>query len=1180
MVLKKYIMLLLPFTVFSQGPTQSQNYVKGKEYKIATLSSLSSPSIQEASQTIIYYDGLGRPIQMIAKQQSPNGKNIILPIEYDDKGREIKKYLPYPTQDSGEEYQANAVTDILNYAPYQGQNPYNEILFEQSSLNRVLKHASPGADWMLNSGHEIALEYQSNTASGSGSVKKFRAVATWNGTTGLYDTQLYQDAYYGEGELFKNVKKNENWTAGTENTSELFTDKEGREVLRRNYDGANVLDTYYVYDQFGNLAYSIPPKAGMTFSQDILDKLCYQYKYDSRNRLVEKKIPGKQWQFVVYDKLNRVVATGPALPPFSNLVQSGWNITKYDAYDRPILTAWMSSPSNINSAQRKLKQDERNSQTSNFSESRNATTADITIAGVSFRYSNVCVPTSGYHVLTVNYYDDYEFPEAIVIPSSVEGQAVFYNNANKPLGLLTGRWIRASKTSTSYRRKLFAVLYDKEARPLRKFMRNHELGAGGYTQVDTKYDFQGKTEYTLMSHKRINSDNNILIRDSYIYSDQNRLLSHKNQINSQPAQLIASNEYDELGKIISKKIGDSEADPLQKIDYSYNVRGWLTGINDITALQQIGDPADLFALKINYNMVQNEQNYVGKALFNGNISETYWKTSTDNVLRKYGYFYDGLNRLKEAVYQKPGNAVPVPGSYNENIEYDVNGNISYLRRTGDTDGVFPVQVIDDMTYDYEINSNRLLKVTDNPSTATSGFRDGINSGNDYTYDENGNLLSDFNKGITSITYNHLNYPTKIIFGTSGSIEYLYDADGNKIEKVVNTGTSAVTTKYLDGFQYIDDVLQFFPTDEGYVSKNGSNFRYVFQYRDHLGNVRVSYSKNPTSSEIEIIEENNYYPFGLKHSGYNNSNQYQYGNSEGEKYKFNGKEYQSDLSLNVYDFGARNYDPALGRWMNLDPLAETSISISPYAFALDNPVYFIDPDGMDEYDYDMEDGDGWVETQNGKLRYDKDIHGPDDVKNPNEHYICEECVHTREDGVRMTLYDREYDEGGERNWEYGDHLGDKNDDRATVDDTDPDVDPDGSDDHGDAPDTNDLADSLLDMVDDNNRERIDLDIKFDKNSTNFDRSSSDLSDLVKALIDNPGIEIEILGNASYQKESKMTEKSKTSIDGQKGRTVGELQDLRAKVIKDHLVQGGINPSRLHSGKGEIGERKTVSIRVKR
>ena len=207
------------------------------------------------------------------------------------------------------------------------------------------------------------------------------------------------------------------------------------------------------------------------------------------------------------------------------------------------------------------------------------------------------------------------------------------------------------------------------------------------------------------------------------------------------------------------------------------------------------------------------------------------------------------------------------------------------------------------------------------------------------------MTLDKNKKITAITYNHLNLPTKIVF-TTGNIVYIYNAAGQKVHKVVTTITpaSVVTTDYLGGYQYKNTVMQFFPTAEGYVKNtpvSGTNtYSYVFNYTDHLGNTRLSYTKNPSTNALTILEENNYYPFGLKHNGYNPISPV-----PENRRLFNGKELQEELGLNMYDYGARNYDPSLVRWMNVDPLAETSRRFSPYTYALNNPVLFIDPDGM-------------------------------------------------------------------------------------------------------------------------------------------------------------------------------------------------------------------------------------------
>lgn len=306
----------------------------------------------------------------------------------------------------------------------------------------------------------------------------------------------------------------------------------------------------------------------------------------------------------------------------------------------------------------------------------------------------------------------------------------------------------------------------------------------------------------------------------------------------------------------------------------------------------------------------------------------------------------------------------------------------------DTDGMQFENPIDNLTYLYDdTNKNQLLRVFD--STANpQGFSDdsdGISdTEDDYAYDDNGNMTHDDNKGITHITYNHLNLPVEIIFGTYGKIAYLYNATGLKLKKTVTEGTTITTTDYLSGFQYKNLVLQFFPHAEGYVNATeemvvmgGTSYRfnYVFNYTDHLGNIRLSYSLDPSTKVLKIIEENHYYPFGLKHSGYNSDKMMYTKEAEvlkikpvpplfitSYKYKYNGKEYQDELGLNMYDYGARNYDPALGRWMNIDPLAEKSRRFSPYVYALNNPVYFIDPDGMQAIDND----DIFQVDQKGKI----------------------------------------------------------------------------------------------------------------------------------------------------------------------------------------------------------------------
>ncbi len=208
------------------------------------------------------------------------------------------------------------------------------------------------------------------------------------------------------------------------------------------------------------------------------------------------------------------------------------------------------------------------------------------------------------------------------------------------------------------------------------------------------------------------------------------------------------------------------------------------------------------------------------------------------------------------------------------------------------------------------------------------------------------MITDANKGITSILYNHLNLPTEVKFNGSNTqkINYTYDASGTKLKKVANNNGSVTTTDYASGYVYENNVLQFFNHPEGYVEPDGNGFQYVYQYKDHLGNIRLNYADLDGNGSInpseEILLEKNYYPFGGLHKGYNNVVK-----GREHKYGFGGKEYQDEMNLNWYDVTARNYDPFLGRWMNLDPLAEDMRRHSPYNFAFNNPVYFQDYDGM-------------------------------------------------------------------------------------------------------------------------------------------------------------------------------------------------------------------------------------------
>ena len=951
--------LLFAVTVgYSQ--TATKNYVKETTRRTASAGQpipLGTTNTHLVSTT--YYDGLGRPVQMIDQNSSPNdNKNIVTHIEYEKNIGQIKEYLPFiatgtkqvppiflggsPTTGYHSDFVDNAKdqTDIFYNTPtYEYTvNPYSEVRKEASPRQRTLETGFPGANWAISNvgfmnpapedlRNSIRSSYHLNTSS---EIKRYTVSTTFS--DGVYKNSIYENGFYPANTLTRTVIKDENWKAGdgSNNTVEEFKDVRGNVVLKRTYNNAEAHDTYYVYNHLDLLAFVIPPMANATVSGDHLNKWCYQYHYDAKKRLVEKKLPQKDWEYIVYDKADRVVMTGPVYNPFGN-GNKGWLITKYDAFGRSVYTGYYEN-NNFNSAARTSF-----AQTNFVVESKSAAN---TIDGITVHYSNTSFPTS-FKLLSVNYYDDYSFPGAPTSFPTVETQTV--NTVLK--GQLTGSWARVLTTAASTAGNLSYNLYDNKYRVIRSYSQNH---LGGYTQVDSQLNFTGTPAKTVTYQKQNSSATVLSFTDVYTYDRRDRLTKQTKQIGTGAIETIVSNTYDELGVLITKNIGGTSGN-LQKVDYKYNIRGWLTDINNAEMDYTDGEN-DLFQYKINYNQsaIQN------KNLFNGNISSVWVRTKVDNSFKGYVYWYDHLNRLTQAknmYYHRPGGWLMgqyMDDSYGEAVSYDKNGNILTLDRTGELLDAQQALTIDNLTYAY--NGNQLLSVTDHSSpTVNDGFKDGNKVGNDYAYDTFGNITQDKNKGITAISYNHLNLPYQVTFSNGSNIKYTYDAAGTRLKKQVQpSGGALVTTDYVNGFQYENNVLQFFPHAEGYVKRNTNNtYLYVYQYKDHLGNIRLSYADVNANGTIqpasEILEENNYYPFGLKHKGYNevvNSNR----SEAAEKYKYNGKELNEDLGMNVYEYGWRQYDPAIGRFQNIDRFTEKYMPLSPYSYAANNPLKYIDVKG--------------------------------------------------------------------------------------------------------------------------------------------------------------------------------------------------------------------------------------------
>lgn len=928
------------------------NHIRNIVPRIATTST-STLGNSEKVESISYFDGLGRGVQNVAIRAGGNSGDIITHIEYDEFGRNVKDYLPYSSTSDIGTYRTDALSATNTYydataydADFPGMttadiNPYSEKLLETSPLSRVLQQGAPGKAWKLGEGNEIEFAYATNTGT---EVRRYEVtiakttannVVTYVPTLVLNTLSRNNYGYYEADQLYKTVTKDENHdgTTSKNHTVEEFKDKQGRVILKRTYgasdinmdgdaidagEAVTVHDTYYVYDIYGNLTFVLPPKSDAhTAIPDTteLSELCYQYRYDDLNRLVEKKVPGKDWEYIVYNKLDQPILTRDA-----NLsAQTKWLFTKYDAFGRIAYTGYITSGSTRTALQ--------NAADNTALQFVTKSATSTTIAGTTIYYTNdtSVYPTSNITELyTINYYDNYTFDKVAGNSESAYGVTPITN----PKGLPTGSKIRVLGTSQWITNVTY---YDSKERSIYQYSYNATFGSTD--KVKHQLDFVGNILKTSASHARTGFST-LTTEDVFTYDHMGRLEKQTQAINGASVpEVIAENTFDDLGQMVQKGVG-GQTSRLQTVDYRYNVRGWLKQINDPSSLG-----TDLFALRLNYNTT--EMGIGVDPLYNGNISETVWRSAYTgtygNRKRGYAYSYDALNRIVGGEFRRANSSGT---SFNEQdntydisgVVYDRNGNITALSRKGHTNALATTfGDMDILGYAYETSSNRLKKVKDT-GNSTYGFVDGSDIAAEYTYDSNGNMLRDYNKGITSnIVYNHLNLPTQVTLG-GGNIQYLYDATGVKLRKTVSTGG---TTEYIGNVVYENGSLKFFNHAEGYVEPDGSGgYDYVYQYRDHLGNIRLSYKKS--GSTLEIQEENNYYPFGLKHEGYNNTPSANY------PYKYNGVEFNESLGLKLYEMDLRQYDPAIARWTSIDPVVHHSMST--YNAFDNNPIFWADPSG--------------------------------------------------------------------------------------------------------------------------------------------------------------------------------------------------------------------------------------------
>jgi RHS repeat-associated protein len=953
------------FGRFKRAKDHEGNVVKEHDYQFAANNNfikeyiplIASSSLQmglnNTQQNTSFFDGLGRPSQQLAYFASGDAASDIISnaTVYDNYGRVAQSYRSFSNAGYGS--QAAIPSSILgDTAPFSSVDTY-----DNSPLNRAKKTYGVGVAW------RNATKYNETRYLVGLGIRKYDA----------YSWGAFSPGNYGSNDVQLTESVSEQG-----NALRIYTDNNGKQLLKEQQtDGGDWLRTSYIYDQFDRLAYSIQPAmydALGSFVENDANFMAgvFAYHYDARGRVIEKHVPGGGWTKLIYDKLDRVIASQDD----KQATQNNWALIKYDALGRTIFTGLRAIANTRQGIQNDI-----NALATQYEERASSGLSNQVLGYTN--QSGLGIDAS--HVYQVNYYDDY----APLAGLNLDFGGSFLPQYTNAKGLPTGSRIKNQATNNWINS---ANYYDSKNRPIQYQTRFEGSSTVSYIGGDNQYGFNGELLKNWQLIVKIGG--NIQTKKEYTYDHRLRKKTFSYSIgtawNDHNPQLIANYTYDNLGQLIRKKIRPDRtysgysgvvdyinrttnpspnsqdiatkaicilpntlingatgsytgkigtAVPvgpdvlgLQTIDYAYHIRGMLNCVNCTN-----GTPAlkttenDFFALKYDYETA---------GFWDGNIGKQSWiklPQSGGNVgqLRSYTYNYDKASRLKSATFAGIGSEnYSIP-----NMNYDKNGNITNLQRSGASGAGGAFGMIDNLSYNY--TGNRLNYVNDaiSSSVGTGDFKDV--AGNDYSYNADGSLYSDANKGINSILYDQFLKKPSTITMAGNTLNYYYDGAGQKIKQTSTTGQETqyfgelilkknTSTGLLEPYQLSNE--------EGRSVWNPATTSWLqeYEYRDNLGNLRLSYRDetigNPAVRNAPVIvSSQDTDPWGLELNGLS------YENQGANQYKFNGIEYNQ--STKTHDALFRNLDSQIGRWWQVDP--KPDYSMSTYTAMNNNPILFAD-----------------------------------------------------------------------------------------------------------------------------------------------------------------------------------------------------------------------------------------------
>ena len=917
-------------------PLLKDSYVADSWNNVTVLTSRDGGEMSMMT-TVTWLDDFGREESVHQVGFTPSHKTLMSLTEYDGHGRVSKRWLPalatpqrviLPGLHTVTYLDAHVrPEDIMpgsSEANLGDGAPYSEVIYDGSPLDRPLMEYGSGEAWRQ-AGRGILSEHMGNSAGDERLVcHRIEVQASKNDTSFV----ISSEGLYPDGSLKVVSVTDED---GKETLT--FTDRHGREILSRQVmkEGGECqyLDTYSVYDGLDHLLAVIPPalsdrlSVGQSLDPEETERYAYLYLYDSKERVCARKLPGIGWVRMEYDDADRLVFTQDG----EQRRRGESTFMLYDIHGRECVTGVCG----------------HDVPTGNMI-SGFALAEYVGAGGALDGYACSGVTLVSPQVMSAFYYDSHAFVDdfATGLPDSL---AMYGTQIPSLIGRRTGSCLHEVSEGISGKKVWGLVRYDGRGRVSHTEMSYPD---GGWDTEDVEHDFLGSPVRRHLVHRK--GTETVCEDLTYTYDDSERLLEVRHSLNGGTPVLLARNTYDELGRLSGTERGSNDA---LSSTYSYNVRSWLTGID-----------GSLFKETLHYNELRSDRLGNDRRRFGGDVSSMEWRSGAGNGTRSYDFSYDGLGRLVSADYGEYGDHVV---GYGASYSYDNMGNLLSLSREGDMTSSLK-GIVDNLSMTYD--GNMLASVSDSapaPSvTGSADFRDGVSEAVEYTYDRNGNMTSDLNRKVSLISYNRQNRPARMRHA-GGTETFTYLPDGTKRGRtVLGKDRSLSRTEYRGNLVCADDTLKYILFDGGLIAMDRAEPEYLFFLRDHLGSVRVV--ARPDGKAVQV---NHYYPYGMAFAGGGMSGNagahpveggvsvaggsLEIGGETGgmelarpgdsQPYRFLGNELYTSNSLGLYDFSARMYDPALGRFLSVDPMAEGYRHLSPYAYCAGNPVVYVDKDGQ-------------------------------------------------------------------------------------------------------------------------------------------------------------------------------------------------------------------------------------------